>query len=174
MTAIPPGAKIGILGGGQLGRMTALAAAALGYKCHIFSPDKDAPAAHVADAATVAAYTDEKALAKFASQVAVVTYEFENIPYLPVAAIAERVPVRPSPTVLQIAQDRLREKEFLNSVGAGTAKYRPVSNLADLMAGVEEIGRPAALKTARLGYGGTGHVAMPPHPAPAHPVSNLL
>ena len=160
MTAIPPGSKIGILGGGQLGRMTALAAAALGYKCHIFSPEKDAPAAHVADAATVADYTDRKALAKFAASVDVVTYEFENIPFEPVAEIAKKVPVRPSPTVLQISQDRLREKDFVNSVGVGTAKYRAVANLPELIAAVEEIGRPAVLKTARLGYDGKGQVPI--------------
>ena len=154
MTAIPPGSRIGILGGGQLGRMTALAAAALGYKCHIFSPEKDAPAAHVADAATVADYTDRKAISKFAAGVDVVTYEFENIPYEPVAAIADKVPVRPSPEVLRISQDRLHEKDFVNGIGVGTAKYRPVANVAELIAGIEEIGRPAVLKTARLGYDG--------------------
>lgn len=160
MTMIPPGSAIGILGGGQLGRMTALAAAALGYRCHIFSPEKDAPAAHVADAATVAAYTDAKALAKFASQVAVVTYEFENIPYAPVAELAQKVPVRPSAEVLRITQDRLREKDFVNGAGVGTAKYRPVGGLPDLIAAVEEIGRPAVLKTARLGYDGKGQVPI--------------
>ncbi|HTP81594.1 MAG TPA: 5-(carboxyamino)imidazole ribonucleotide synthase [Alphaproteobacteria bacterium] len=161
MTAvIPPGSTIGVLGGGQLGRMTALAAAALGYRCHIFSPEKDAPAAHVADAQTVAAYTDRKALAKFAGQVAVVTYEFENIPHEPVAELAAKVPVRPSPDVLRITQDRLREKEFVNGVGVATTKYRPIANLAELMAGVEEIGRPAVLKTARMGYDGKGQVPI--------------
>lgn len=160
MTPIPPGSTIGVLGGGQLGRMTALAAAALGYRCHVFSPERDAPAAQVADEVTVAAYTDRKALAKFAKQVAVITYEFENIPYEPVAEIADKVPVRPSPDVLRIAQDRLREKEFINSIGVGTAKYRPVASFDDLIGAVEEIGRPAVLKTARMGYDGKGQVPI--------------
>jgi len=158
---IPPGATIGILGGGQLGRMTALAAASLGYKCHIFCPEKDAPAAHVAEASTVADYSDRTALKKFAKSVAVVTYEFENIPYEPVAELDTLVAVRPSPTVLRIAQDRVREKDFLNNVaGAATAKYRPIASLADLIGGVEEIGRPAILKTARMGYDGKGQVPI--------------
>src|SRR4051812_46663057 len=105
--------------------MTALAAAALGYRCHVFSPERDAPAAHVADAHTVAPYTDQAAMAEFARQVAVVTYEFENIPYEPVAALAQITPVRPSPDILRISQDRLREKEFLNGINISTAKYRP-------------------------------------------------
>ena len=140
--------------------MTALAAAALGYRCHIFSPEKDAPAAHVADAVTVAAYTDRRALARFASQVAVVTYEFENIPHGPVAELGEKVPVRPSPDVLRITQDRLLEKDFVNGTGVGTARYRRIASPPDLIAAVEEIGRPSVLKTARLGYDGKGQVPI--------------
>ena len=160
MTVIPPGSTIGILGGGQLGRMTALAAATLGYRCHVFSPEADSPAAHVAHATTVADFEDRKALAKFAKQVAVVTYEFENIPYEPVAELAERVPVRPSPTILQIAQDRLREKEYLNGIGVATAKFRAVESVEALTRALHEIGRPAVLKTARLGYDGKGQTAI--------------
>jgi 5-(carboxyamino)imidazole ribonucleotide synthase len=160
VTAVPPGSTIGILGGGQLGRMTALAAAALGYRCHIFSPEKEPPASHVADATTIAEYTDQKALAKFARQVAVVTYEFENIPYEPVAELAKKVPVRPSPDVLRISQDRLSEKNFINGIGVGTAKYRPVRGLPELIAAVEELGRPGVLKTVRLGYDGKGQVPI--------------
>jgi 5-(carboxyamino)imidazole ribonucleotide synthase len=160
MTAIPPGSTIGVLGGGQLGRMTSLAAAALGYRCHVFCPESDPPAGHVADAATIAEYTDRRAMAAFAKQVAVVTYEFENIPYEPVAALAELVPVRPSPEVLRIAQDRLREKDFLNSIGVATTKYQAIDN-ADVLAGaVNELGRPSILKTARLGYDGKGQIAI--------------
>jgi 5-(carboxyamino)imidazole ribonucleotide synthase len=159
MTPIPPGSMIGILGGGQLGRMTALAAAALGYRCHIFCPEADPPAAHVANA-TTAAYTDAAALRRFAAQVAVVTYEFENIPHAPVAELARLVPVRPAPSVLRIAQDRILEKEFLNGIGIPTAAWRRVDSAAALEDAVLEVGLPAVLKTARLGYDGKGQVAV--------------
>jgi 5-(carboxyamino)imidazole ribonucleotide synthase len=140
--------------------MTALAAAALGYRCHIFCPEADSPAAHVAEASTVADYTDRAALEKFARSVAVVTYEFENIPYEPVAGLAGLVPVRPSPDVLRIAQDRLREKDFLNGIGVPTAKYQPVRSRAALDKAIKTIGLPSVLKTARLGYDGKGQIAL--------------
>ncbi|MBI3453372.1 MAG: 5-(carboxyamino)imidazole ribonucleotide synthase, partial [Rhodospirillales bacterium] len=160
MTVIAPGATIGILGGGQLGRMTALAAARLGYRCHIFDPQPDSPAAQVAAKATVAEFTDVAALAAFAREIDVATYEFENIPAEGPAALAERVPVRPGPHVLRIAQDRLREKDFLNSVGVATAKYREVNDAAGLDRAMRDLGRPSVLKTARLGYDGKGQVAI--------------
>jgi 5-(carboxyamino)imidazole ribonucleotide synthase len=160
MSVIAPGGTIGILGGGQLGRMTAMAAAELGYRCHIFSPEADSPAAHVSAQATVAAYTDIAAMTKFARAVDVVTYEFENIPYEPVASIAEIVPVRPGPNVLRIAQDRLKEKDFLNSVGVTTARYQEVNDAAGLARAVRDLGRPSVLKTSRMGYDGKGQVAI--------------
>jgi 5-(carboxyamino)imidazole ribonucleotide synthase len=160
MSVIAPGAMIGILGGGQLGRMTAMAAAELGYRCHIFCPEKDSPAAQVSAKTTVADYTDVAAMTKFAREVDVVTYEFENIPHEPVAAIADVTAVRPSPNVLRIAQDRLKEKDFLNSVGVATARYQEVNDEAGLARAVRDIGRPAVLKTTRLGYDGKGQVAV--------------
>ena len=167
MTAIPPGATIGILGGGQLGRMTALAAATLGYRCHIFCPEKDSPAAQVSAAATIAAYTDREALARFAREVSVVTYEFENIPHAPVAELERLVPVRPSAGVLQITQDRVREKNFLNSIGIATAPWRPITDAPTLENAILELGLPSVLKTARLGYDGKGQVAVKPANADA-------
>ncbi len=160
MNSIPPGSTIGILGGGQLGRMTALAAAAMGYRCHIFCPEKDAPASQVADATTLADYQDRDALVRFAGQVQVVTYEFENIPHAPVAELDRLVPVRPSPGVLQICQDRVREKEFLNGIGIPTAPWRRVIDAPTLDAALHEVGVPAVLKTARLGYDGKGQVTV--------------
>ena len=109
---LPPGATIGILGGGQLGRMSALAAARLGYRCHVFSPEPDGPGMQVAAAATVAPYEDAEALAEFADAVDVVTFEFENVPAETLAAIEPLVPCRPGVEVLRICQDRLREKDF--------------------------------------------------------------
>lgn len=154
--ALPPGATIGILGGGQLGRMSAMAAAALGYRCHIFCPDEDAPATQVTPRATIAAYDDEEALAAFAAAVDVVTYEFENIPLRPVEILAGKVPVRPGPAVLQVAQNRLREKDFCRDGGVPTARYAEVTDLQALRQAVDRFGRPCILKTAELGYDGKG------------------
>lgn len=160
MTPTAPGATIGIVGCGQLGRMMALAAARLGYRCHVYGPEPDAPAAQVAAAATVADYTDSEALARFARAVDVVTYEFENIPAEGVALLARHVPVRPKPEILAICQDRIEEKGFLARVGVATAPYRAVGDAAGLAEAVDAIGRPAVLKTARLGYDGKGQVAI--------------
>ncbi len=160
MSVIKPGATIGILGGGQLGRMTALAAAELGYRCHVYSPEPDSPASHVSRGETVAAYDDRAALSAFARSVDVVTYEFENIPVEPVDFLADIVPVRPNPAVLAICQDRLREKDFLNSIGVTTARFQEVSSAAGLARAVRDLGRPAVLKTAVLGYDGKGQVMI--------------
>ncbi|MFD2234078.1 5-(carboxyamino)imidazole ribonucleotide synthase [Phaeospirillum tilakii] len=164
MTSAPfrlaPGGTVGIVGGGQLGRMAALAAARLGYRVHIFSPEPDSPAAQVAAAATVAAYTDPAALESFARAVDVVTFEFENIPADSVRRLAEIVPVRPSWTVLETAQDRIVEKRFFNGIGIATAPWRAVDGVAALEAALAEIGRPAVLKTARMGYDGKGQVRI--------------
>jgi len=159
---IPPGGVIGIIGGGQLGRMTALAAARLGYRCHIYCPETDSPAAQVSAAATVAGYDDLDALARFAAAVDVVTFEFENIPADSVRILSDRVPVRPNWRVLETAQDRLVEKSFFGSIGIATAPWRPVSCLAELEQAVAALGRPSVLKTTRLGYDGKGQVKIVP------------
>jgi len=157
---IPPGSTIGIVGGGQLGRMTVLAAANLGYKCHIFCPEERAPASKVAKQTTRADYTDEEALKRFAADVDVVTFEFENIPHESVQLLTELVPVRPSWKCLQISQDRLVEKDFMNSIGVATTPYRPVESLGDLEEAIDLLGRPSVLKTTRLGYDGKGQVKI--------------
>jgi 5-(carboxyamino)imidazole ribonucleotide synthase len=157
---LPPGATIGILGNGQLGRMAALAAARLGYLCHVYGPEADAPANQVSAAATVAAYDDAAALSRFAQSVDVVTFEFENIPLATVEILEPLVTLRPSAKVLSICQHRLREKQFCNSVSVPTADYRAAESLEDLTAAVEAIGRPCILKSAELGYDGKGQVRI--------------
>lgn len=157
---LAPGSVIGIIGGGQLGRMTALAAAPLGYRCHIFTPEEDSPASQVAEKTTVAAYEDEKALAEFAASVDVITYEFENIPVDTVQRLSELVPVRPQPSVLAVSQHRVAEKDFARDAGAQTAPYRHVTGLEQLRDAVQEIGRPAVLKTCRFGYDGKGQIKI--------------
>lgn len=157
---IAPGATIGILGGGQLGRMLALAAARLGYRCHIFAPEADQPAAQVSAASTRAAYDDGAALRALASQVAVVTYEFENVPVETVRTLESLVPVRPGARSLEIAQDRLNEKSFANALGIGTAAFAAVDDRLGLDTALERVGAPAILKTRRLGYDGKGQAAI--------------
>lgn len=156
MRVLEPGAVIGILGGGQLGRMLALAAARLGFTCHIYAPDADSCAFDVVAASTRAGYDDHAALAAFANAVDLVTYEFENIPLDTAAFLAARVPVLPDPDVLAATQDRLVEKEFIAGLKIGTAPFAAVSSAADLDAALTTIGRPAVLKTRRLGYDGKG------------------
>jgi len=158
--ALAPGAVIGIIGGGQLGRMTALAAAPLGYRCHIFTPEENSPASQVSERTTVASYDDEAALAAFAASVDVITYEFENIPVETVERLSKLAPVRPRPSVLAVSQHRVAEKDFARESGAETAPYRHVTSLEQLRAAVEEIGRPAVLKTCRFGYDGKGQVKI--------------
>jgi 5-(carboxyamino)imidazole ribonucleotide synthase len=160
LNPIPPGSTIGIIGGGQLGRMTAIAAANLGYRCHIFCPEANCPASKVSAEFTCADYTDLEALATFANSVDVVTFEFENIPHESVQLLTEHVLVRPNWGCLQISQDRLLEKDFLNRNDVGTAAYRPIESADDLIKAVEEIGRPSVLKTVRLGYDGKGQVKV--------------
>jgi 5-(carboxyamino)imidazole ribonucleotide synthase len=159
---LDPGSVIGILGGGQLGRMIAVAAARLGYRCHVFSDVPNSPAAQVCDAATVADYGDMKALDAFADSVDVVTLEFENIPEEPVRTLARKAPVRPGPKALAVAQDRILEKDFLNGIGIATAPYRHVTDRASLDAAVAAIGRPSILKTAKFGYDGKGQIVVGP------------
>ena len=157
---LAPGATIGILGGGQLGRMIALAAAPLGLKCHIYCPDPASPAFEVASAHTCAEYDDEQALADFAKAVDVVTYEFENVPDIAASFLSERIAVRPSPRSLTVCQDRLNEKTFLDDTGVPVARYEPVASLAELEAAIAEIGLPAILKTRRFGYDGKGQTMI--------------
>jgi 5-(carboxyamino)imidazole ribonucleotide synthase len=157
---LSPGDTIGILGGGQLGRMLAMAAARLGLKSHIYCPDTDSPAFDVAGAKTVAAYEDEAALRAFAQSVDVITYEFENIPARTAEVLAALRPVRPGPAALAVSQDRLTEKDFVTSLGILTAPYRAVEDAGALARAVGELGRPAILKTRRFGYDGKGQVTI--------------
>jgi 5-(carboxyamino)imidazole ribonucleotide synthase len=157
---LPPNSTIGIFGGGQLGRMTAMAAARLGYKCHIYAPESDIPASQVSAVTTRAAYDDEAALEAFARAVDVITLEFENIPVEAVNRVNEITPVHPSAGVLEICQDRLREKSFLNGIGIGTAPWAEVTHLESLRAAEAKIGRPAVLKSARFGYDGKGQAGL--------------
>ncbi|MEE2931977.1 MAG: 5-(carboxyamino)imidazole ribonucleotide synthase [Pseudomonadota bacterium] len=153
---IKPGSVIGILGGGQLGRMISIAAARLGYRCHIFSDVADSPAGQVSDTVTVASYSNFETLEFFADSVDVVTMEFENIPEEPVSYLDQRTLVRPSPKVLSVAQDRLVEKNFMNSIGVETTPYVAIQTLSDLVDGVSKLGLPSVLKTTRFGYDGKG------------------
>ncbi|MDX1540415.1 MAG: 5-(carboxyamino)imidazole ribonucleotide synthase [Geminicoccaceae bacterium] len=155
MSPLLPGAVIGIVGGGQLGRMTAMAAARLGYSCHVFTDRADAPAAQVVSRATVASYDDPGALEAFGRAVDVVTFEFENLPATSLERLAGHAPVRPSPAVLRTCQDRLLEKRFLDRIEAPSAPWRPLREIEDLDA-VEALEAPWVLKTARFGYDGKG------------------
>ena len=157
---LAPGSTIGILGGGQLGRMTALAAARLGYRCHVFADEPDSPTAQVCGGATVAEFGDREALERFASAVDIITFEFENIPAEAVRRVAAIKPVLPRPEILEIAQDRLREKDFLRSIDVETTAYREISDPAALLRAMRDFGYPAVLKTVRLGYDGKGQVTL--------------
>lgn len=157
---LPPGSVVGILGGGQLGRMLALAAAEMGLRVHIYAPPGDNPATDVSDAATIAAWNDEAALARFADAVDVVTYEFENIPVDTVSFLAERVTVRPGIAALATAQDRLAEKTMATDLGLGVAPFAAVDDAAGLAIAIRDIPVPAILKTRRLGYDGKGQARI--------------
>ena len=154
------GATIGILGGGQLGRMLSVAASRLGFKTHIYEPGANPPAGHVADRVTTAPYEDLEALRAFAAAVDVVTYEFENVPTEALDAIEALRPIRPNRRALAVSQDRILEKDFLNQIGLTTAPYAAVTAAADLEAALLKIGHPAILKTTRLGYDGKGQARI--------------
>jgi 5-(carboxyamino)imidazole ribonucleotide synthase len=160
MSDLPAGATIGILGGGQLGRMLSIAASRLGYKTHIFEPSPNPPAADVAHTLTTASYDDLPALRAFAQSVDVITYEFENIPTAALDALEALREVRPNRRALAISQDRLLEKDFLTGLGLTCAPFAPVQTLDDLQAAVAKIGTPAILKTTRLGYDGKGQARI--------------
>jgi 5-(carboxyamino)imidazole ribonucleotide synthase len=179
MRPLPPGGTIGILGGGQLGRTLSLAAARLGFDCHVYTPEKDSCAARVSARATIAAYDDVAALKKFAQGCGVVTFEFENVPAATVTALTSTgIPVYPPVASLAVSQDRVDEKEFFGRLGIGVAPFAPVNSRSELDAALEKIGAPAILKTRRLGYDGKGQAriasksdaagalkAIGPHPA---------
>ena len=152
---IPPGETIGILGGGQLGRMLAMAAAQLGYRVHVYSPEADSIAAEVSAAFTCAAWNNAEAMTRFAADCAVVTYEFENVPVAPLALLGD-TPLLPHPRALETAQDRLAEKRFVEKLGGWPAPYAPVIAREDLAIAVARIGAPGILKTRRDGYDGKG------------------
>jgi 5-(carboxyamino)imidazole ribonucleotide synthase len=159
MPALPlsPGQTIGILGGGQLGRMLAEAAARLGFDVTILEPERDSPAARVAGRAITAAYDDPAGLEKLAKAASVVTYEFENVPAAAVARLVEMgVEVAPGPEALRVAQDRFEEKTFLNAHGAPTVAFAPADSGEEAVAAVDELGAPALMKTRREGYDGKG------------------
>lgn len=157
---IGPNSTIGIVGGGQLGRMIALAAARLGYRSHVFTDQADSSAAQVTNRVTVAAYDDLEAMHRFAKAVDVVTIEFENLPVEGLRAICEDVPVHPSPDVLATCQDRLAEKQFLQSIEVPTAPFAGIANNDDLEVALAKIGLPAVLKTRRMGYDGKGQLKI--------------
>jgi len=154
------GATIGILGGGQLGRMLAIAAAQMGYRAHIFEPGEDPPAGYVAASVTRAAYEDPQALRAFAGAVDVVTYEFENVPTAALEPIEDLVPVRPGRRALAVAQDRAEEKRFLEGLGIAVAPWTEIASQDDLTAAAGRLGLPAILKTRRFGYDGKGQVRL--------------
>ncbi|HMQ41420.1 MAG TPA: 5-(carboxyamino)imidazole ribonucleotide synthase [Paracoccus sp. (in: a-proteobacteria)] len=155
--ALAPGSVIGILGGGQLGRMLSVAASRLGYRTHVYEPGA-APAADVAHALTTAAYDDAAALRAFAESVDVITYEFENVPAASLDLLESIRPIRPNRRALAVSQDRLSEKEFLAGLGLRTAPFANVETEADLPAALERIGAPSILKTRRMGYDGKGQI----------------
>ncbi|HEX6376879.1 MAG TPA: 5-(carboxyamino)imidazole ribonucleotide synthase [Allosphingosinicella sp.] len=157
---LPPGSTIGIVGGGQLGRMLAIAAAQLGYRCHVYAPDEAPPAAEVAARFTRGAWDDEDGLAAFGRSVDVATYEFENIAAAPLAALAAEAPLHPPPAALAIAQDRLSEKRFIAELGGRPPAYCAVDDRPGLDAALAAVGAPAVLKTRRFGYDGKGQARI--------------
>jgi 5-(carboxyamino)imidazole ribonucleotide synthase len=159
---INPGSTIGVLGGGQLGRMFAMAARRLGYRVHTLAPEHDTPTGQIADVEVVASYDDVDRVREFARAVDVVTFEFENVPAAAAEAAEALALVRPHGRALEVAQHRIREKRFLVSRGLPVAPYAEVRSEADLLDGVTKVGTPSVLKTAALGYDGKGQVAIAP------------
>ena len=157
---ILPGATLGVLGSGQLGRMFAIAARRMGYRVHTFSPDRETPTGQVSDREWYAPYDDLEALDRFAAEVDVITFEFENVPHAASERVARHVPVRPRGEVLETTQHRLREKTFLAGHGFPTAPFRAVHDRAGLDRAVAELGLPAVLKTAGYGYDGKGQSVL--------------
>jgi 5-(carboxyamino)imidazole ribonucleotide synthase len=162
MTPLPPGSTIGILGGGQLGRMLSIAAARLGYRCHIYAPDETSVAAEVAAEFTCAQDDDVESLGGFADCCDVITFEFENVPVAPLAAIADRAPLYPPVAALDVAQNRIAEKTFARTHGGTTAPFAEVTDRESLEKAVDQVGAPAILKTIRMGYDGKGQARIKP------------
>ncbi len=162
MDTILPGATLGVMGSGQLGRMFAIEARKMGYRIHTFSPDSDSPTGQIADREVTASYADEAAVRDFARGISVLTFEFENVPSQTVEWAAEHCLVRPAGRVLHICQHRLREKEFLASAGLPVAPFRKVTSAAELATAAAEIGLPGVLKTAAFGYDGKGQRKLLP------------
>jgi 5-(carboxyamino)imidazole ribonucleotide synthase len=160
MSALAPGSTIGILGGGQLGRMLAIAAAQLGYRVHIYAPEEDSVAAEVAAEFTCKPYFDTDSLRAFAKTCDVVTYEFENVPVAPLQSIKSMIPIRPGLRALEIAQDRVEEKLFAAHLGGITAPFEIAGERQEALAALEKVGFPAILKTIRMGYDGKGQVRV--------------
>src|SRR5215471_14861528 len=160
-TPILPGAIVGVLGSGQLGRMFAIAARRMGYRVHTLSPDADTPTGQVADVEIIAPYADLEAVRKFSAGVSVVTFEF--VPSETAEAAGAHAPVRPSGSILHTTQHRLREKTFLSKAGFPLTPFLPIRSIADLNAGLERFGRPAVLKTADFGYDGKGQALIGPN-----------
>jgi 5-(carboxyamino)imidazole ribonucleotide synthase len=160
---LEPGSTIGILGGGQLGRMLAAAAAQLGYRTHVLAPERESVAAQTATSLTRADYHNRIVLGDFANACDVVTYEFENVALAPVTWLAERVPVHPSPKALAVAQERVAEKRFVERVGGRPARWAAVGSREELDTALAHVGTPAVLKTARFGYDGKGQVRLHTH-----------
>ncbi|PXW71340.1 5-(carboxyamino)imidazole ribonucleotide synthase [Blastomonas natatoria] len=159
---IPPGSTIGIMGGGQLGRMLSLAAAQLGYRCHVLAPEATSPAGEVSAETTCADYSDSAALAAFAKACDVVTYEWENVPVAPLDCIAGIVPLRPSPRALEVAQSRIDEKRFVTELGGRTAPFGFAETEAEVAAAMAVAGCPAIIKSNRMGYDGKGQARVMP------------
>ncbi|WP_293452107.1 5-(carboxyamino)imidazole ribonucleotide synthase [Planktotalea sp.] len=157
---LPQGAIIGILGGGQLGRMLSIAAARLGFRTHIFEPGTNPPAGHVADIVTTAPYEDDAALRAFGNAVDVITYEFENVPTSALDLLGTLAPIHPGREALRISQDRLTEKDFLSGLGLHVAPYAAVDDAQSMAAAIEKVGTPAILKTRRFGYDGKGQARL--------------
>lgn len=160
LSPILPGAALGVLGSGQLGRMFAIAARRLGYRVHVLSPDDDTPTGQVADLEIRAAYEDVDQIANFARGVSVVTFEFENVPAIAAETAAKFAPVRPAGSVLFVSQNRLREKSTLQNAGLPVTPFHPVRTLQELQSALEKLGTPAVLKTAAWGYDGKGQAVI--------------
>jgi len=167
MTPLPPGSTIGILGGGQLGRMLAVAASRLGYRCHIYASDKKSVAAEVAAQFTCGHDDDIESLSKFADACDVITFEFENVPVAPLTAIKHCAPLYPPVGALDIAQNRIAEKEFARAHGGKTAPFAKVTDRTSLDNAIAQVGTPAILKTIRMGYDGKGQARIKAGDAPA-------
>ena len=157
---LPPNSTIGLVGGGQLGRMSALAAARLGYRCHILTREHDSPAAQVSHGVTISDYTDAGSLRAFADAVDVISFEFENVSAEGLDLLASLKPVRPAPSILRASQDRIVEKSFINGLGVATAPWRAVGSAEELEAAVALLGLPSVLKTTREGYDGKGQAML--------------